>query len=115
MCTASETVALVLDEEGPVLDSDDVSDLTARLRGHVPELVPLADGVSPNFAALHAAVAEGRRLAEQEAPAGDVLRRDHLRRLATAVQKILNQLDGTPAVFLHPQSLPFPSAAEATA
>ncbi|MFD6335296.1 DUF6415 family natural product biosynthesis protein [Streptomyces niveus] len=108
-------MALVLDEEGPVLDSDDVSDLTAWLLEHVKELTPLAQAITPNSAELHAAVAEARRLAKQEAPAGDVLRRVQLRILATAVQKILNQLDRTPAVFLHPQSLPFPSAAEATA
>lgn len=114
MCTASETVALVLDVEGPVLDSDDLSDLTARLVGHVKELTPLAQASSPNPAELHAAVAEARRLAEQEAPAGDVLRRIHLRRLATTVRQILDHLDRTPAVCLHPQSLPFPSAAVAT-
>lgn len=92
MRTASETVALVLDQEGPALDSDqDVMDLTVRLRGHVEELAPLAKALTPKSAELHAAVAEARQLAQQEALEGHLMARVHLRKLATTVQQILDQ------------------------
>ncbi|WP_405824423.1 DUF6415 family natural product biosynthesis protein [Streptomyces sp. NBC_00838] len=106
---ASETVAL-LDEQGPVLDSDqDVSDLTMRLIGHVKELTPHAEKLTPMSAELQAAVTEARRLAEQHAPAGNLRGPDQLQELAAAVQQILDHLDGTPAAPLHWRPMPLPS------
>lgn len=89
----AETVALVLDEEAPVLDSaQDVTDLGMRLRGHLMQLGPLTAARTTSDDSLHKALAEAQRLAEEEAPADFMPARVHLRHFAQAVQEVMDQL-----------------------
>lgn len=95
---AEETVALVLDEEAPVLDSaQDVTDLAMRLRGHLMQLGPLTAAQTTSNESLHKALAEAQRLADEEAPADFMPARVHLRRFAQAVQEVLGQLSSAEA------------------
>ncbi|MFM9452312.1 DUF6415 family natural product biosynthesis protein [Streptomyces europaeiscabiei] len=87
---AGETVALVLDEREPVLDSaQDVTDLAMRLRGHLMQLGPFTAARTTSNESLHKALAEAQRLAEEEVPTDFMPARVHLRHFAEAVQEVL--------------------------
>jgi hypothetical protein len=89
---AAETIALVLDEAAPVLETRrDVQDLLLRLRGYLMQLAAQGPRTGPWAQALDRA----RRLAEQAPPADDFLQsRVHLRQLALQLQTVLAEMDG---------------------
>jgi hypothetical protein len=79
---AMETVALVLDDDSPLPDTDqDVQNLMARLRGHVAELGAAVAGGGP-------VLVRAQLLSTAPPPAGFVPSRVHLRRLAEAVREL---------------------------
>ncbi|MGW4101734.1 DUF5999 family protein [Streptomyces sp. NPDC004976] len=91
VAAARETLALVLDENAPLLDNDrDVDDVILRLRGHLMELGHAALGLpSPE---LDAALDAARKVAEADVPTQYLEARKHLRTLATAVATVLTEL-----------------------
>ncbi|MEU3553315.1 DUF6415 family natural product biosynthesis protein [Streptomyces fragilis] len=90
--TALETVALVLDDDSPLPDTDqDVHDLMARLRGHVAELGAAVVGGGP-------VLVRAQLLSTAPPPAGFVPSRVHLRRLAEAVRELAEVARRTEAV-----------------
>ncbi|MFC8016601.1 DUF5999 family protein [[Kitasatospora] papulosa] len=98
--SALETLALVLNEDSPVPESDrDVDDLMLRLRGHLMQLGP-ATPDSP--AMLKAAQA----LASKEAPDDYLQARVHLRKLALAIQELITEMSSAGAVCEHQPECP---------
>ncbi|MFD5079631.1 DUF6415 family natural product biosynthesis protein [Streptomyces sp. NPDC058371] len=90
---AEETVALVLDEEAPVLDcAQDVTDLAMLQRGHLMQLGPLTAVRGTTNNSLYKALAEAQRLAEEDASADYMTARVHLRHFAQSVEEVLDQL-----------------------
>ncbi|MFE1405392.1 DUF6415 family natural product biosynthesis protein [Streptomyces sp. NPDC058770] len=87
---ARETIALVLDEEAPVPETQrDVQDLRLRLRGHLMQLGARGPRTGPWAQALD----EARQLAEQAPPLDDFLgSRVHLRQLALRVRALLAEM-----------------------
>ncbi|MEU7723624.1 DUF6415 family natural product biosynthesis protein [Streptomyces tibetensis] len=80
---AAETVALVLDEESPLPESDsDVEELARRLRGHISQL---GVEVPPGASALRGA----QQLASAGVPDGYMCSRVHLVKLAQATQELI--------------------------
>lgn len=100
-----ETLALVLDENAPLLDTDrDVDDLILRLRGHLMELGHAALGrPRPE---LDAALAAARRLADADVPTQYLDVRKHLRTLTTAVATVITELAAAGLVCGHPVECP---------
>lgn len=87
--SARETLALVLDEDSPVLESDrDVDDLMLRLRGHLMQL----GAATPDKQSLQATLNAAQDLASNEVPGDYLQTRVHLRRLAVAVQTLITEL-----------------------
>ncbi|MEU9763484.1 DUF6415 family natural product biosynthesis protein [Streptomyces sp. NPDC047987] len=88
---ARETIALVLDEEAPVPETQrDVQDLLFRLRGHLMQFGAQGPRSGPWAQALD----EARQLAEQAPPLDDFLgSRVHLRQLALRVRALLAEMD----------------------
>ncbi|MFE8941118.1 DUF5999 family protein [Streptomyces sp. NPDC007872] len=86
-----ETLALVLDEDAPLLDSDrDIEDVILRLRGHLMELGHASLGrPRPE---LEAALAAARKVAEMDVPTQYLDVRKHLRTFATAVATVIAEL-----------------------
>ncbi|WEH37881.1 DUF5999 family protein (plasmid) [Streptomyces sp. AM 4-1-1] len=86
-----ETLALVLDENAPLLDSDhDIDDVILRLRGHLMELGHASLGRSRPE--LDAALAAARKSSEADVPTQYLDMRKHLRKLATAVATVVVEL-----------------------
>lgn len=91
VAAARETLALVLDENAPLLDGDrDVNDVILRLRGHLMELGHAALG-RPG-PALETALAAARKVADADVPTQYLDARIHLRTLTTAVATVINEL-----------------------
>ncbi|MFE1786591.1 DUF5999 family protein [Streptomyces sp. NPDC059506] len=82
-----ETLALVLNENAPLLDSDrDIDDVILRLRDHLLELGHVALGrPRPELAAA-------RKVADAAVPTQYLDIRKHLRILATAVVAVITEL-----------------------
>ncbi|MFD8589897.1 DUF5999 family protein [Streptomyces sp. NPDC059637] len=100
-----ETLALVLDENAPVLDSErDVDDVVLRLRGHLMELGHAAP--DPSRPAIEKAFKAARQLADTDVPTGHVKARVHLRQLAEAVNLVLTELAGAGVVCGHRPECP---------
>jgi hypothetical protein len=102
---ARETVALVLDENAPLLDKDsDVRDLVLRLRGHLMELGNAAPDqpCPPMGKALTAA----RQVADIVVPNEYVAARVHLRQLAEAVNVVITELASAGTVCGHRPECP---------
>ncbi|MFD7323962.1 DUF5999 family protein [Streptomyces sp. NPDC059875] len=108
---AWETLALVLDENAPPLDSDhDADDLVLRLRGHLLELGHTApDSPCP---AVEKALAAARHVADVDGPADYVGARVHLRRLAEAVAVVISELAGAGLVCGHRPECPSSDAGD---
>lgn len=101
--SARETVALVLNEDSPVPESDrDVDDLMLRLRGHLMQLGPATPDRQSSLATLKAAQA----LASKEVPDDYLQARVHLRRLALAVQELITEMRHVGAVCDHQPECP---------
>ncbi|MEV5043559.1 DUF5999 family protein [Streptomyces griseoincarnatus] len=100
-----ETLALVLDENAPVLDSDrDIDDVVLRLRGHLMELGHATP--EPPSPAIEKAFKAARQLADIDVPAGHVQARVHLRQLAEAVNQVITELTSAGAMCGHRPECP---------
>nr|WP_220039638.1 DUF5999 family protein [Streptomyces sp. F12] len=110
-----ETLAVVLDEDTPVLDSDqDVSDLVLLLRGHLMRLgacVPDSTDGSQSAAALEVA----RELADAEMPGQYMTARVHLRKIALSVQAVLTAMGAEGLVCPHRPECPSAEAPDCQA
>ncbi|MGW6202246.1 DUF5999 family protein [Streptomyces sp. NPDC055089] len=100
-----ETLALALDENAPVLDSDrDIDDVVLRLRGHLMELGHAAPG--PSRPVIEKSLTAARKLADADVPTGHVKARVHLRQLAEAVKLVITELTSACAVYGHRPECP---------
>ncbi|MFH8257650.1 DUF5999 family protein [Streptomyces roseolus] len=100
-----ETLALVLDENAPALDSDrDIDDIVLRLRGHLTELGHAAP--DPPRPVIEKALRAARKLADVDVPTGHVKARVHLRQLAEAVKLVITELASVGAVCGHRPECP---------
>ncbi|WP_267881978.1 MULTISPECIES: DUF5999 family protein [Streptomyces] len=100
-----ETLALVLDENAPILDSDqDIDDVVLRLRGHLMELGHATP--EPPRPAIEKAFKAARLLADIDVPTGHVQARVHLRQLAEAVNLVITELTNAGAVCGHQPECP---------
>ncbi|WP_439794476.1 DUF5999 family protein [Streptomyces agglomeratus] len=108
-----KTITLVLDEDAPVLDSDqDVHDLVLMLRGHVMQLGPAAHTMTgPLAEALSAA----QDLSAREMPAEYVQARAHLRKLAATVQALLAEMRAAGVLCAHHPECPSAEASDGQA
>ncbi|MFE4212271.1 DUF6415 family natural product biosynthesis protein [Streptomyces sp. NPDC056844] len=97
---ATETVALVLDEDSPLPESaDDVEELARRLRGHIGQLGAVA---APGASALRCA----QQLASAGVPDGYMPSRVHLVKLAEATQTLVTVVQTRGVVPATPQRRP---------
>jgi hypothetical protein len=95
----------VLDENAPILDSDqDIDDVVLRLRGHLMELGHATP--EPPRPAIEKAFKAARLLADIDVPTGHAQARVHLRQLAEAVNLVITELTNAGAVCGHRPECP---------
>lgn len=107
-----ETLAVVLDEDISIPDSDqDIHDLILRLRGHLIQLGPSVP-VSPTSSSSAQALDLARRLALADMPADCMPARVRLRTLAFTVQAVLAAMGAEGLVCVHRPECPSAQASD---